>query len=231
MQSVCLGVTPPSATDRTTFAQSLQSSNLSKKAPNEKNRFGYRGWPQVGGYFDGDGTVYVRVHPWALAFSLHWVENWKPQLVQLQEFLQSKGVQSLMFPRVGAWLLVVERREDVLKTARRIIPFCSKKRTELTTAVGYLQNRLTASQAIEVFNNEVKSGQRIGIVREANFPFTRAEGLALRNSHTASMLSSLTKDQVEEIKALRLQSKLSVEEIGRRYGVTASTIWRALRRR
>lgn len=211
-------------------AQTTSTYNSPQRILTSGRTLRYSTWSQTGGYFDGDGTVYIRIHDWVLAFSLHWVDNWKPQLIQLRAFLESNGVRSLLFPRKGAWLLVVERAKDVLTTARETIQYCSKKRRELAAVIEYAQNRLTGSQVIEVFNGEVKSGQRIGQLREANLPYTREEGLQLVRLHSAEILSSLTKEQRVDVRKLRFESGLSAQQIAERYKVSPQTIWRVLRR-
>lgn len=189
----------------------------------------YVGWSQTGGYFDGDGSSYVVVHDWVLGFSLQWVDNWKPQLVQLSDFLQAQGVASKLYPREGAWLLSVIRVSDVLEAAKKMISHCSKKRRELINIVEYLENRITASQAIAVFNEEVVSGKRLGVLRKVNLPYTRKEGIIRGRLHKAELLSAFTEDQKQEIRKRHLDSKVPTKDLAVMYGVTVQTIRRVIR--
>jgi hypothetical protein len=55
----------------------------------------YDSWDQVGGYFDGDGTVYINTRSSkVLQFSLIWVDNCRDQLGQLRRFLISQGIST-----------------------------------------------------------------------------------------------------------------------------------------
>jgi len=54
---------------------------------------GYLKWSQTAGYFDGDGSVYLRTDsPLVLKFALVWVDNSISQLSQLRKFIQSQGI-------------------------------------------------------------------------------------------------------------------------------------------
>lgn len=184
----------------------------------------YDSWSQTGGYFDGDGSTYVKVHDWVLAFWIQWVDNWKPHLEQLHSFLLSQGIDSRFYQRDGAWMLSIGKTDDVLKAAKRMLPYCSKKRRELAVIVEYLEGRISASQAIRVFNAEVESGKRMRVVRRVDLPYTRSQGLEQAKLHKRLLQSAFTEEQKREIRQIRSDEGLSTRELARRYGVTERTI-------
>ena len=126
-------------------------------------------------------------------------------------------------------MLCVGRRNDVLIAAKEMIPYCVKKRIELLVIVEYLEDRITASQAIAVFNQEVTSGKRIGITRRVNLPYTRRQGLSLGLESRIRLLSALTRDEEMEIRRLHYESGRPAKELSRAYGVSVWTIRRVIR--
>jgi hypothetical protein len=190
----------------------------------------YTSWAQVSGYSDGDGSVEIKVNDWVLWFALKWVDNWRPQLNQLHDFLAINEIRSSFYHREGAWQLSVLGIGDVIRAAKGIIPFTSKKRAEFVAVVDYLEDKITGSQAIEVFNKEVVQGQRIGRLREANLPYTRKHGLELGRLRKSEILSALTTSQKKDVIRLHNDLGVSASELAIRYGVKMHVIRRVLRR-
>ena len=52
-------------------------------------------------------------------------------------------------------------------------------------AVEYLEGKITGSQALDLFNEEVRIGRRKGKIRESILPYTRQEGLRLTRLENA----------------------------------------------
>jgi len=59
---------------------------------------------------------------------------------------------------------------------RGMFAFCVKKREDLRIALDYLEDRITANEAVEQFNEQVKIGRRRGVPRITSVPYTKSEG-------------------------------------------------------
>ena len=49
---------------------------------------------RIAAYFDGDGSVSIRVRKFTLTFSLEFSESYLPQLVQVRAFLTAEGIST-----------------------------------------------------------------------------------------------------------------------------------------
>jgi hypothetical protein len=114
-------------------------------------------------------------------------------------------------------------------------PYCSKKREEVKAVLDYLDNKITGSQLIEVFNQSVRIGNRTGIIRVADMPYTREQGQALRKEkrteHALRMITVntiLNTDLIDRIRESLLSGEATNAELSRRYGVSPATISRAM---
>jgi hypothetical protein len=129
----------------------------------------YDSWGQVGGYFDGHGTVYVNISSSdVLQFSLIWVDNCREQLGQLRRFLVSQGISTgeVLRRGDGVFTLHIAGPTNVLMAAKLLIPCCFKKALELRLAVDYYENRISGTEAIEGFNSAAKHSIRAGKIRD-----------------------------------------------------------------
>jgi hypothetical protein len=85
----------------------------------------------VAGCFDGDGSVNVYVNKLTLDFGLQFSDNYRPQLEQLHHFLENHGVRAghiCKNPREMMYVLLVSDDISVMKVAKMLLPYCSKKK-------------------------------------------------------------------------------------------------------
>ena len=171
----------------------LDSEEVSSNDPAGVARgdFGlYTSWEQVAGYFDGDGNVGVEVVKYVLKFKLRFSDTWKAQILAIKSFLNRKGIstsglwQETRSGRLDANRIEVSSIAGVLSAAKAMLPFCVKKAEDLQIPIDYLEGRLNGNQAIERFNEEVRIGRRSGFIREPTVPYTRMEGLRIKQLET-----------------------------------------------
>jgi hypothetical protein len=115
------------------------------------NEHGYQDWRQVSGYFDGDGSVYVRYGKWTVRFKLIWSDSSRQQLSQLREFVSFRGIKpapKFLFGD-GAYALVIGDQFEVLKAEREMRPFVFKKRDELQTIIDYREDMITGTEVFQ----------------------------------------------------------------------------------
>jgi hypothetical protein len=144
----------------------------------------YSSWRQIAGYFDGDGAVYVSIRTYTLRIRIAFYDVWRPQLDSIKIFLRRKGIQTrpLRGQHKGQtvlWALTIGNPPDVRRIVRRILPFSCKKRGDLLVALNYLENRITADEAIRKLNQFTIEKRRSGYLRESDIPFNRADGTAI----------------------------------------------------
>jgi hypothetical protein len=128
----------------------------------------YADWSQVSGYFDGDGSVHLRMDsPVVLRFGLVWVDNSFEQLAQLRRFLLSKRIRvgSVLNSGKGVFRLQVVSPRSVLAAAKAMAPYCFKKSKELRTVIDYYDSAITGAEAIAEINSAVIRGVRTGKIR------------------------------------------------------------------
>lgn len=131
------------------------------------------------------------------------------------------------------YFLPLNRQSDVLAVARKMIPLVYKKRYDLETAVDYLENRITGSEAIERLNESVKAGRRSARIRYVHMPFFRKEGAntgrvlgARRAAKTRIKLSDEEKKEVIKQREIGIP----VSELSSSYGVSKDTIYQVLKK-
>lgn len=189
---------------------------------------GYTDWKQVAGYFDGDGCVIIKVRKFVLIFYLQWVDTYRPQLQQVSSFIKGLETSKGIYPVTSqdAFSFRITRMNEVLSSAERIVPWSFKKREELQVAIEYYRNMITGNAAAKVMNDQVLGGRRSGRLIEVNLPFTHEEGTRL-----ARRRSGLSEAQLDEIRRLYESSHSSSYALGRKYGVSATTIRNILKDR
>ncbi len=182
----------------------------------------YTSWRQVAGYFDGDGSVIVRIRQFVLIFYLQWSDHNKPQLDQINDFIhETNQVSTRIYPirTLDAFHLQVTRRDSVVKIAGKLLPFSFKKRRELEVVVDYYNNRITGNKAISMINEQVRKGFRSGEILKANLPYTHADG-----SRRARRRSKLSDEALEQIADEYREKRSSIAELALAYGKARSTI-------
>ena len=199
----------------------------------------YTSWEQVAGYFDGDGNVGIEVARRILRIKLRFVDTWKPQVESIWEFLRRHNIKTghVGCDDKGAWQaayrLDVTEVESVLRAAKAMLPYVVKKREDLRIAVDYIEGRITGSEALNMFNHEVRIGRRRGKIREPNLSYTRQEGLRLsrlENARKARAAHAVFVNDAtqEEIRKDSSGHGLSYIELSRKYVLSVSVIRRIL---
>ncbi|MDV3277860.1 MAG: hypothetical protein LYZ69_05270 [Nitrososphaerales archaeon] len=144
----------------------------------------YRSWGQVGGYFDGDGTISfsdTTNQPYKLSLSLIFVDQSVDQIRNVREFLIRNGVKPgnvLKMSMGNAYMVAVSQLDSVEQTLRYMLPYLCKKANEARAALDYYEGRITGNQLALVFRNEVEAGRRERRNRKVpiDVPYKRPEG-------------------------------------------------------
>jgi hypothetical protein len=144
----------------------------------------YASWPQVSGYFDGDGTIAtsdISNRPFKIGLSLIFVDQSFDQISNIRNFLHRNGIATsnvLKTSKGSAYMVAVSQFESVRETLRRMLPFLCKKRIEAKAALDYYEGTITGNRLIEVFQEEVEAGRRERRTRKVTLdvPYTRPEG-------------------------------------------------------
>ena len=193
----------------------------------------------MAGYFDGDGNVGVEVVKYVLKFKLRFSDTWKAQVLTIKSFLNREGISTsalwheISEGRRDAYRIEVSALAGVLKAAKAMLPFCVKKAEDLQILVDYLEGKLNGNQAIERFNEEVRTGRRSGYFREPTLPHTRMEGLRIKQLENARKARAAYAVDVSpgvqnQIKKDHAEEKLGQIRLSRKYGYTVSVIRRIL---
>jgi len=116
-----------------------------------------------------------------------------------------------------------------------MLPHLFKKREEIKAIVDYLESRITASQMVEVFNESVRIGNRVGRIRILDIPYTRKEGQALGKAAVSEQSKRLciknrilSDEAVEQIRQAIISGTASNGDLAKKYGVSPATITRAV---
>jgi len=201
---------------------------------------GYSSWRQVSGYFDGDGSVSLEIVRYVLRFRVRFVDTWRPQVVSIRLFLIQHGItptgvnQDNKKDRLAPYRVEVGAAGEVLKVAKKMLPFCLKKAEDLRITIDYLEGRITANEAVNRFNEEVRRGRRSGFIRESNVTYTRPEGLRLwqlENARKARAAHAVdvSSDIQNLIREDHNKSGLGFVRLSKKYGYSQSVIKRILR--
>ncbi len=202
--------------------------------------WGYDSWEQVSGYFDGDGSVSVEVSQNVLRFRIRFVDTWRPQIESIRSFLMRRGIRvgSVLRDKkddpMSGYRIEVGRIEDVLKTAKVMLPLCVKKQRDLEIVVDYLEGRISGTEALARFNEEVRAGRRSGVIRHDDVPFTKSEGfrryrLAAAARARAGHIVVVPHETEVGIKKDHIELKLGYIRLSKKYGYSQSVIRRVLR--
>ena len=152
------------------------------EAPTKATRERYQSWRQLAGYFDGDGNVGLSVVKYVLRFRMRFSDTWEPQIQAIKSFLTEKGNTASRIWREtnerkrDAFKIDINSLDSVLRAAKAMLPFCAKKAEDLRITVEYLEGRITGSQAIGRFNEEVRIGRRSGYFRNPKLSLHKARG-------------------------------------------------------
>ena len=166
---------------------------------------GYSDWRQVAGYYDGDGGEEIKIGKFVMRFATTWTDTYLPQLQHIESFLTSEELTPSKI-RLGsstigrkAWHLSLWEKGGMLVACRQMLPFLDKKRIQVKTLLDYMENRITANDALRTFNLEHAEGKWAGKVRSLNMPWTRDEGRRYAHDPRVLMLRpSLRRILMEE---------------------------------
>lgn len=186
----------------------------------------YDDWKQVSGYFDADGNATYDPGKWVLFPKLSFIDNFRPQITMIQEFLISQGLKVWGNNQVsgGAWKIGLSRADSVYMMATMMRPHLHKKQEDIESIIDYLDNKITGTLFAELFNENVRKGNRTGIIRFVDIPYTRRDGQILRkieNAEQARQMGKRSKRQTHEviqrIKRQLLSGVTTVERVEKEY--------------
>jgi len=198
----------------------------------------YKGWSGVAGYFDGDGTVEFSIHEFVLKIRLAFDENWRPHLEALKVFLESRGIVCGSVRRkdgYNTWHVVVSNIEGVVKMAKSMMPYSTKKRIELQAVAEYYCDRITGDQFVQVMNGLVSLGERTGKNRGTGPPFCYSNGVLEsrrigEQRRASKRVIILPAEMVRTLQHEREAEQLTLLELSKRHGRSVRVIRRALGR-
>jgi hypothetical protein len=131
----------------------------------------------------------------------------------------------------GAYVLIIGKQEEVLKTARELLPFVSKKRDEFQTIVDYLEDRITGTDVFQRFkvlqDLGIREKNRYPSNGEINIPYRRSEGHILGKS-AGGRPRILNVVQIQEIQHARNVLGRTLKYLAVEFGVSPSTVKSAL---
>ncbi len=131
-----------------------------------------------------------------IRFAITWTDRYRPQLQHIESFLIKEGLAPstvrLGSSSIGreAWHLSLWEKGGMLEACKRILPFLDKKRIQVNTLLDYMENRITANEALRTFNQERAGGKWAGKVRSLDMPWTRNEGRRLGRHPRGNALSN-----------------------------------------
>lgn len=176
---------------------------------------------------------------YVLRFKLRFSDTWRPQIETIQAFFLSQNLATAGLycerhsNKKDAYRIDIGAVGSILSAAKSMLPFCSKKAEDLRIVVGYLEGRITGNEAIERFNEEVRTGRRSGYIRELSLPRTRDEGLRLAKLENArharaAYAVNVGRDVQESIREDHRTGGLGQIRLSRKYGYSVSVIRRIL---
>lgn len=199
----------------------------------------YTSWRQVSGYFDGDGNVGQEVKKRVLHLRLRFVDTWRPQIEAVKLFLDLHGIargrigQDKKNDRKSVFRLEISAIASVIRAAKAMRRFCVKKAEDLRITIDYLEGRITGSEAVAFFNDEVRAGRRRGEIRYADIPYAREEGIRLSKLENARKARAAYAVNVPEEIQERIRDdhkvmKFGFGRLGMKYGYSTKVIRRIL---
>jgi hypothetical protein len=159
----------------------LVVSHCSSTVESEEKVPPYASWAQVGGYFDGDGSISIRRtsygRPYTLLPALEFGDQSRRQIAMLKSFLQSRGIGTgAMAKHGGAWRVEIGTIEGVTRALTEMLPFLYKKRTEARATLDYLSDKISANDLQRILRAAVRRGDTERLGPFVDIPWTRSEG-------------------------------------------------------
>ncbi len=197
----------------------------------------YSGWPQLAGYFDGDGSITIRKtsrgRPFTLDPALEFCDQSKRQIPMARDFLQSRGIKvGKMSLRGGAWRIEVGTMEGVTQTLREMLPFLYKKRNEAEAVLDYLSDKMTANNLQRILRTAVRRGDRERLGPFVDIPWTRSEGAKEAWQYSALFSGRKPSIGLEDEREIIRQHEAgeSQRAIAKSKGLTKGVVRRAISR-
>jgi hypothetical protein len=215
----------------------MPASILAEYASSKK---AYKSWGQTAGYFDGDGSLIVRKvsggTPFTLGLTLDFVDQSKSQIIMLESFLITRGINTgSPYLNGGAWRLSIGGLEDVKLTLSRMLPHLSKKYVEAAAALDYLENRITGNEFQTILELEVREGNRERLGKRVDLPWTRIEGIKKAILFSTSVprrrRRTLTEEEEDRLVERYVKGSIGQRKLARAFGMSHAVVRRALSRR
>jgi hypothetical protein len=195
------------------------------------------GWPQLAGYFDGDGSITIRKtsrgRPFTLDPALEFGDQSKRQIGMVREFLRSRGIKvGRMSLRGAHWRIEVGTMEGATQTLREMLPFLYKKRNEAKATLDYLSDNMTANELQEILRAAVRRGDRERVGPFVDILWARSEGAKKAWEYSALFLGRKPSLGLEDEREINRQDKAGesqraiAKSIGLARGVVRRTIYR-----
>jgi hypothetical protein len=182
--------------------------------------------------------VGLEVVKYVLRFRLRFSDTWRPQIETIKSFMEIRGIfatgvqREVKAGRRDAFRFDINAVEGVLRAAKAMLPYCVKKAEDLRILIDYLEGRISGNQAVERYNQEVRTGRRSGFIREMMLPYTRHEGLRLAKLENARKARAAYTVEIAEATQAKIRDDhargLGHIRLGRKYGYSAHVIRRIL---
>lgn len=198
---------------------------------------GYSSWKQLAGYFDGDGSLLVRIRIFTINIMANWSDCYKPQIDNVDHFLQSEVMTTPNIflsnrPKSKVWNLRLTERGGLLRALNPMLPWLFKKRSQVQAGIDYLEDRVTGDQLIARFNEAINLGMRSSNKIAGKQPWNKRQGTrlahALAGRERSDLKHLLTRSKLKEAALGYMELGISVEMLAERYNVNVSELARAL---
>jgi hypothetical protein len=114
----------------------------------------------VVGFFDGEGTILLDVRKNSVGIEVSFAQKYTPLLDSVQEFLEDQGIKGSRISDGGhARRLTVHSTEEVATVLKEMLPHLRLKENQARAALGYLEDRISGRELVQIFNQEVEAGR------------------------------------------------------------------------
>jgi DNA-binding transcriptional regulator YiaG len=169
---------------------------------------------------------------YTLTLSVAWADQDIEIIQHLAQFLRDRGVfgNIVKFIRGQSvyYELEVSEGHNAHLALKEMLPHLDKKWSQVKGAADYLENRITADEFIAVLNEAFRTKKRSSSIITREMPYMKRQRQSLRGGKPHNR--ALTKEQVETIESVREDLGLSYPELAKIYNVTASTMFRSLKK-
>jgi len=122
-------------------------------------------WKSFTEFFEGEGAVSCRAHKrktrnYVLALSIVIGQKWEPKLKQLNDFLAFEGITSRIYTEREGHSLRIFEINSVRALLQGIEPYSFLKQVQVTSALSYLADEITANELLTILSLEHARGKR-----------------------------------------------------------------------